>query len=133
MRCGDAPPDREAWKIGVSPLKRGGEPLRIIPLVNQAIATSGDLWQFVIVDGERRSHILDPRSGRGVLGPVAATVVAPNATTADVVATVACILPPEDAMALADEIDAVELFLARQMESEDGEPQIYETTGFPRP
>ena len=76
----------------MSPLVPGGEPLRKIVLANRAIATSGDLWQYVMIDGERRSHILDPTTGVGVLGPVAATVIAPSATGADALATAACIL-----------------------------------------
>src|SRR5690606_6896446 len=51
MRVGQAPPQRAGWRIGISPLEQGGEPLRQITVVDTAIATSGDLWQYMVIDG----------------------------------------------------------------------------------
>lgn len=116
MRVGAAPPGRLGWRIEIAPLERGGQPLRRITLENAAIATSGDLWQFVIVDSIRRSHILDPQTGLGVAGPVCATVISPSATDADALATTACILGFERAQAIASQIDDTELLVARKID-----------------
>jgi thiamine biosynthesis lipoprotein len=50
------------------------------------------LWQYTLVDGVKRSHILDPQTGYGVIGPLAVTVIAPTAIEADVLATIGCVL-----------------------------------------
>lgn len=93
MRCGQAPPNKPGWVIAISPIERDGEPIRKLTLSNVAIATSGDLWQYTLVDGVKRSHILDPQTGYGVVGPLAVTVIAPTATDADALATIGCLLP----------------------------------------
>ncbi len=117
MRVGAAPPGRTGWRIEIAPLERGGQPLRRIALEDAAIATSGDLWQFVIVDSIRRSHILDPQTGLGVAGPVCATVISPTAADADALATIACILGFERAQAIASQIDNTELLVARKIDA----------------
>lgn len=92
LRCGAAPPDRSGWRIEISSVGEGEPPLRRIFLENKAISTSGDLWQFMLIDGVRRSHILDPRTGWGIAGPVAVTVIANNAQDADAASTSLCVL-----------------------------------------
>ena len=92
LRCGAAPPDRSGWRIEISSVGEGEPPLRRIFLTNSSISTSGDLWQFMLIDGVRRSHILDPRTGWGIAGPVAVTVIAGNAQDADAASTSLCVL-----------------------------------------
>jgi thiamine biosynthesis lipoprotein len=43
---------------------------------------------------------VDPRTGLGVAGPAAVTVIAPDCTTADALATAASVLGPEQGLAL---------------------------------
>lgn len=104
MRLGIAPPGREGWKIEVTGLQKDSPPLRRLVVANTAIATSGDLWQYIEINGQRRSHILDPRTGIGVLGPISATVLAATATDADAFATSACILPEKQVRELAQKL-----------------------------
>ncbi|MEO8268300.1 MAG: FAD:protein FMN transferase, partial [Aureliella sp.] len=65
MRAGVAPPERAGWRIEIAPLEPGSPPLRQVQIANQSIATSGDLWQFILIEEVRRSHILDPQTGMG--------------------------------------------------------------------
>ncbi|MFO1064265.1 MAG: FAD:protein FMN transferase [Pirellulales bacterium] len=95
MRCGDPPPGLAGWRIDVAGLTRAGAPICFIELNNQSIATSGDLWQFQLIRGERRSHILDPRTGWGLTGSISATIVAPTAADADACATAVCVQGPD--------------------------------------
>ncbi len=129
LRCGAAPPGRDGWRIDISPLKKGGRPLRRIVIANQAVATSGDLWQFTLVDGQRRSHILDPSTGLGVVGPIAATALAPSATEADACATAACVMGAEQAIQFVDSIPNLELLVATQVDPES-QPLVTSTAGF---
>jgi thiamine biosynthesis lipoprotein len=89
-----APPETDGWRIEVAPMP-GDRTGQVVVLENAAITTSGDARQFVEIEGRRWSHIVDPRTGLGVAGPAAVTVIAPDCTTADAVATAASVLGHE--------------------------------------
>lgn len=94
------PPGSQGWRIAVRPLgitasgTTGPEALGLV-LHHAAVTTSGDAFQAVEIEGVRYSHIVDPRTGMGVVGPAAVTVVASDCTTADAVATAASVLGPQ--------------------------------------
>lgn len=92
LRCGDPPPNRPGWRIEIASLGEGEPPLSRIEIKNSAISTSGDLWQFMLIDGTRRSHILDPNTGWGIEGPASVSVIAPTAQEADAASTALCVL-----------------------------------------
>ena len=89
------PPGSPAWRIAVDPIP-GRLPASTgrVALARAAITTSGDARQAVSIGGRRYSHIVDPRTGIGVHGPAAVTVIAPDATAADALATAASVLGP---------------------------------------
>ncbi len=131
MRAGDAPPDRDGWRIEISPLEKGQPPLRRILLANTAIATSGDLWQFIMVDGQPRSHIFDPRTGESVRGPIAATVIATSATDADACATAVCVLGPTAGAQFVESLSETEVLILEH--GDPSQPVRYVvTSGFAR-
>jgi thiamine biosynthesis lipoprotein len=89
------PPGEEGWRIAIDPIP--GTPAAMtgqILLADAAITTSGDARQSVAIGGRRYSHIVDPRTGIGIDGPAAVTVIAADATTADALATAANVLGP---------------------------------------
>ena len=90
------PPESEGWSVAVAPLdpRRPTGEGGTIRLAHAAVTTSGDAFQAVEIGGRRYSHIVDPRTGIGVAGPAAVTVIAPDCTTADAVATAASVVGP---------------------------------------
>ncbi|MCA9299600.1 MAG: FAD:protein FMN transferase, partial [Phycisphaerales bacterium] len=92
MAIGDPPPGRDAWKIEVE-LRGTTRPL--LQVANVGVATSGDLYQFVEIEGVRYSHIVDARTGEALHTPTVACVVAPDATGADALASAASVLGPD--------------------------------------
>jgi thiamine biosynthesis lipoprotein len=86
-----APPGTTGWRIAVRPLRPGGTG-EMLTLSRAAVTSSGDAYQAVEIEGVRYSHIVDPRTGLGVTGQTAVTVIAPDATTADALATAASVL-----------------------------------------
>lgn len=74
------------WIDIVSPLVSGG-PIAGLRLRNAAVGTSGAGEQFVIADGRRYGHVIDPRTGWPASGTLSATVVASDAATADALST----------------------------------------------
>jgi thiamine biosynthesis lipoprotein len=101
---GDPPPDADGWKIAIAPLdpKRGDHPPTLL-LKNVAVSTAGDAERFVVIDGHRYSHIINPATGLGHEDRAAVTVVAPDGATADALETTAYLLGPERGLKLVDE------------------------------
>ena len=74
------------WSIDiVSP--RCPQPIARVWLRDAALGTSGAGEQFVIADGRRFGHVLDPRSGRPAEGWLSASVIGPSAADADALST----------------------------------------------
>lgn len=93
------PPGSAGWRVRVDAIP-GADDGGTLLLSHAAVTTSGDARQFVEIDGRRYSHIVDPRSGIGVDGPAAVTVIAADCTTADALATAANVLGPEQGRSL---------------------------------
>ncbi|MEZ6014772.1 MAG: DUF2271 domain-containing protein [Planctomycetota bacterium] len=77
----------------------------------RAIATSGGYARGFDVGVVHHSHILDPRTGAPADHIAQATVIAPDAATADALATVLCVLKPEEGLALAAAVSGVECLI----------------------
>jgi FAD:protein FMN transferase len=69
-------------------------------LRDAAVTTSGHYGHFYTINGHQYSHIFDPRTGRPAGAVAGATVVAPDAMTADALSTTLCVLEPEDGLKL---------------------------------
>lgn len=96
-----APPAARGWRVALGAL----DPARknkILWLQNAAVSTSGDEQQNVEIGGQRYSHIVDPRTGIGVTGHSATTVIAPDAATTDAFATALSVLGHTRALRLID-------------------------------
>jgi len=88
---GDPPPGTEGWRITIGGRNHPGLPT--LKLSNCAVATSGDVEQFLEIGGQNYSHIVDPRTGMGITNRRQATIIAPTGMKADALASAACILP----------------------------------------
>jgi len=89
LACTGPRANGEPWQVGIDT----GVPGAATPLVKLSqggVATSGDANRFLLKDGVRYPHVLDPRSGWPVTGgPRAITVAAQTCTEAGVLSTVA--------------------------------------------
>jgi thiamine biosynthesis lipoprotein len=82
-------------------------PLAVIELSDGGLATSGGARRGVRIGGDWFSHVIDPRSGEPVRAQASISVVAADAMTADVMATVLGLSNPQDAVDLAGSFDDV--------------------------
>jgi thiamine biosynthesis lipoprotein len=109
IAAGEAPPDAAGWRVAIAPLDPvagdagTGEP---VLLHHAGVSTSGDAEQWVEVGGTRYSHILDPRTGRPLTTRMSVTVIAPDATTSDMLATTVAVLGGKKGLALAESYGA---------------------------
>lgn len=100
MVASASPPGKAGWKIELPQLGTNAT-TQFIRLKNGAFATSGDRYQFVILDGKRYSHIVDPRSGIALTNHRLVYVIARDGVTADSLATATSVLDIDEALSLA--------------------------------
>jgi thiamine biosynthesis lipoprotein len=78
------------WRVGIEDAGIDGAARTVVPLVKGGLATSGDTRRFLLKDGVRYSHILDPTTGWPVRdAPRSVTVGAGTCTDAGMLATLA--------------------------------------------
>jgi FAD:protein FMN transferase len=93
MAAGEPPPGQKGWRIEIAPLDvTNAPPARFVSLVHAGLATSGDLFQRLEIDGRRYSHIVDPRTGFGLTNHSLVTIIARDCTTADGLSKVVSVL-----------------------------------------
>ncbi len=90
--------DNRFWQIGVENPRANSDVVGILALDNEAVATSGDYQRYFFYKGKRYHHIIDKKTGRPADRAIAATVVAPDALTADMASTAAFVKGPEEGM-----------------------------------
>jgi thiamine biosynthesis lipoprotein len=120
------PSSNDGWQIGIThprPTQVSGY-VAAFTLRSGSSATSGDYYQPLTADLEQH-HIVDPRRGVSPAELASATVLAPDATTADALATAVMVLGTRDGLALANAMDGVEaLIVTKKLE-------VRQTAGFP--
>jgi thiamine biosynthesis lipoprotein len=84
-----APGRRRSWKVAIEG-DTAAAPDRIIDLKQGALATSGDARRFLLRDGIRYSHILDPTTGWPIRdAPRSITIAADSCVEAGMISTLA--------------------------------------------
>jgi FAD:protein FMN transferase len=115
MMIGAAPPGEPGWKISIRDPQTGSDrATEFLYLHDTGVATSGDVFQHVDVGGERYSHIVNPSSGAGLRNAAEATVIAPDGTTADALATALCVMPIDQGMQLIESMEGASAAVVRR-------------------
>jgi thiamine biosynthesis lipoprotein len=118
VRCFGLPPKgRDYWLIGlqdpnsaIEGMEGGGLRL-VLKITNEAVATSGDYQQFVIIEGKRYSHIMDRKTGKSAESLSSVTIITDNATDADALATAVSVMGAEKGLALIEKLPNTEAIL----------------------
>lgn len=98
---GDAPPGRDGWRIGVTlPEEKEKIMSRLLLLKNTSVATSGDVYQHLDINGKRYSHIIDPATGLGLTTQRTVTIITKNGAVSDWLSTACSVLSIDKAFAL---------------------------------
>ena len=82
--------DGSAWNVAIEAVDSAGQMAGMLHLRAGALATSGDARRFLLHNGKRYSHILNPRTGWPVRGaPRSVTVAAQTCVEAGILSTLA--------------------------------------------
>jgi thiamine biosynthesis lipoprotein len=108
-----AAPGRTGWPVAVAHPGRRDLPLVWLNLRDRSVATTAASERYVVVDGARLGHVLDPCTGRPVEAWGSVTVVHEDPMVADILSTALFVLGPERGSGWADSLSGVGvLFLA---------------------
>jgi len=98
-----SPPGAPGWKIGIS--ARDKNISKWIYLAHGAVATSGDRFGHVVIGGKSYSHIVNPKTGLGLVDSKAVTVFHRSCTYADALATSLSVLSVDQGKALIGRLE----------------------------
>jgi thiamine biosynthesis lipoprotein len=130
MAVGDPPPGQKGWRIAIEALDAtNAPPSRVVLLSHHAIATSGDTFQRLEIDGKRYSHVVDPRTGIGLTDHSLASVIAKDCMTADSLTKVVSVLGPEKGLKF---IEGTPNAAARVVRQPGTKIEVYEPSRFRR-
>jgi len=101
----------KSWKIGISNPKQKDQIFSWLNIDETAIVTSGNYEKFVTINGERFSHIIDPRTGYPVKGLSSVSIICPNAELADALATSVFVLGKDAGLKLINNLKGIECIL----------------------
>ncbi|MDZ4405903.1 FAD:protein FMN transferase [Prosthecobacter sp.] len=117
IAIGDPPPGADAWDIKLrtftKPTPDAEETMATVRLKNCGVSTSGDLYQFIDIEGTRYSHILSPKTGLALTTRIACSVIAPDCTTSDALATAMCVLGKERGEKVTSQMQGVTIRFAK--------------------
>ncbi|MEY4903956.1 MAG: hypothetical protein RLZZ292_1771 [Bacteroidota bacterium] len=80
-------PNGKPWTVGVADPENRNQPFSYLDISNMAVATSGNYEKYVLIDGKKYSHTIDPKTGFPVTGIKSVTIITTNAEIADAMAT----------------------------------------------
>jgi thiamine biosynthesis lipoprotein len=127
MAASGPPPGQRGWAVGIAPLSPDAPPSVFGALAHQAIATSGDAFQYVEIDHVRYSHIVNPRTGLGLTQHSSVSVLARNCTDADALASATSVLGLDAGLRWIEQLPDTEALVVCE---QDGQIVTRQTSGF---
>ncbi len=101
----------EKWLIGIANPMNNGKIFTWMPIVESSVATSRSLDKYVAFDGNKYSHIIDPRTGYPATGITSVSVFSKSAELCDALATAIFIMGKDAGLALINQLGATEVIL----------------------
>jgi thiamine biosynthesis lipoprotein len=119
-------PDDTSWKIGIQdPLKRRGEFVGTISVIDKSVVTSGNYERYFINQGKRFHHIINPMSGNpSDNGVISATIISDYSIDGDALSTCAFVMGLEKGLLLTESIKGVDAIFITE------DRRIYTTKGI---
>lgn len=122
-------PDGSPWKVAITHPRKEGSYLGILSLTGEHyVSTSGDYERYVMVDGVRYHHILDPSTGAPARSDLCSvTVVCDSGLLADALSTACFVLGSQQGLALVERYGAQALLVEEDgtVHMTDGMEEMY--------
>jgi thiamine biosynthesis lipoprotein len=103
--------NQKPWTVGIVNPMNKNKVFATFPLENSSVETSGSYEKYVIFNGVRYSHIIDPRTGYPAQGVVSVSVFAKQTEIADALATGIFVLGVEVGLDLVNQLKGIECII----------------------
>ncbi|MFC6095910.1 FAD:protein FMN transferase [Flavobacterium qiangtangense] len=100
-------PDGKPWSVGIVNPMNKNKAFATFPLEDSSVETSGNYEKFVMFNGIRYSHIIDPRTGYPATGIVSVSVFAKQTEIADALATGIFVLGVDVGLDLVNQLKGI--------------------------
>ncbi|MBO9562680.1 MAG: FAD:protein FMN transferase [Niastella sp.] len=97
--------DGKPWTIGIAHPDDARAAFSWLDISNLAIATSGNYEKYVMIDGKKYSHTINPKTGMPVTGIKSVTIISPYAEIADAMATPVMVMGVKAGLQMIDQIN----------------------------
>lgn len=97
-------PNGKQWTIGIANPDQPTAAFSFIEISNKAVATSGNYEKYVMINGKKYSHTIDPKTGLPINGIKSVTIISGNAEFADAMATPIAIMGIQAGLFLINQI-----------------------------
>ena len=104
-------PDGSPWTIGVADPNASRHAFSYLQITNTSVATSGNYEKYVMINGKKYSHTIDPKTGLPVTGIKSVTIICPNAEIADAMATPVMIMGIRVGLDLINQVKGIECII----------------------
>ena len=111
LSCWGIPENGKPWTIGIAHPDFAELPFSTLEVTDLSVATSGNYEKYVMINGKRYSHTINPKTGFPVHGIKSVTVISPNAEISDALATPITILGTEKGLALINQLKDIECII----------------------
>lgn len=103
--------NQQPWTVGIINPMNKNKVFATFPLENSAVETSGSYEKYVVFNGIRYAHIIDPRTGYPAQGVVSVSVFAKQTEIADALATGIFVLGVEVGLDLVNQLKGIECIM----------------------
>ncbi len=114
----------EKWLVGITNPLNKERVFGWLPIVESAVATSGNYEKYITLNDKKYSHIIDPRTGYPTSGISSVSIFAKQAEVCDALATAVFILGRDVGLHLINQINGVEAIIV------DAENKIHKSSGI---
>jgi thiamine biosynthesis lipoprotein len=92
------------WTIGIADPDNANLPFSYMNISEMSVATSGNYEKYVVIDGKKYSHTINPKTGLPVRGIKSVTVLSPFAEIADAMATPVTVMGVHAGLGLINQV-----------------------------
>jgi len=114
-------PDGKSWMVGITNPLNENKVFSWFPLDESAVVTSGNYEKFVVFNGVKYTHIIDPRTGWPASGLTSVSIFAPKAELADALATSVFVMGTDAGIDFVNQLPGIECIIV------DDQGKIFES------
>lgn len=114
----------EKWMVGIANPTDKTDVFSWLPIIESSAATSGNYEKYIIFNGEKYSHIINPKTGYPTKGVFSVSVFAKKAELCDALATSIFIMGKDRGIHMINQLEGVEVVVV------DDKNKVHKSSGI---